>query len=225
MSIGRAQAIAIRDGFLNDIGIDPAPRELPIIDAVLAEVAQSFIDLAASNLDKSDSVSTGELASALTFSVELQGDTYQLSVGYEKGSNAAKYWDFNNKGVQGVNKPGNAPNSPYKFRYMGVSPRHALTILKWYRHNGKGAANIHKDHPVSGLEKKRVTLRQSIQKTDDLSSLAYATAMKMKRDGLKPTNYFDNAAAETFGPELIEVLQVALGGEVTMRIRKYGDNI
>lgn len=226
MSIGRTQALALRENFLEPYGIAPPGGVLPVIEEVLGMAAQEFIDAAVVNLDNSSSVSTGELASALTFAVQTQSaGVYILSVGFPKGSNAAKYWDFNNQGVQGVNKLGKAPQSPYKFRYLGVSPRHALAILKWYRHNGKSAANVHKDYPVSGLERKRVTLRQSVKESDQLQSLAYATAMKMKKEGLEPSHFFDKAVQSTFGPELIEALAVALGGDVILNVRKYRDDI
>jgi len=226
MSIGRAQAQLLRDRFLDNLGSDPPAGELPIIEEILGMAGKELIDIAVANLDKIGSVSTGGLATDLTFSVVSSGNTYELSVGYPKGSKSAIYWDFNNKGVQGVNKPGNAPNSPYKFRYMGVSKRHALAILKWYRSNGKAATNIHPDHPVSPLETKRKTLLQTTRKPKDtLKTLAYATAMKMKIEGLKPSAYFDDAVKSVFGPDLIDALQVALGGEVIMNIRKYGDNI
>lgn len=223
MSISRAQAQALRDKFLDDIGIEPPAGELPIIDQVLGLAAQEFIDTASANLDKANSVSTGELSSALTFAVDTENNTYILSVGYEKGSKAAVYYDYTNKGVQGVNKPGKAPGSPYKFRYLGVSPRHALAILKWYRQNGRSASNVNKDYPASGLEKKRLTLRSSIKEADSLKRLAYATAMKSKIEGLAPTHYFDDAVKSVFGPELIDSLQVALGGEVILRIRQTNE--
>lgn len=227
MSISRAQAIALREKFLDDLGVDPPAGELPIIEATLGLAAKEFIDAASANLDKTSSVSTGELAKALTFAVETAGNTYTLSIGYEKGSKAAVYWDFNNKGVQGVNKPGKAPGSPYKFRFLGVSENHRVAIEEYLRHNGVSAANVAVDYPVGGLEQKRLTLRESMKgkDTDAISSLAYAVGMKSKIGGLKPSNYFDDAVTEVLGPELIEALEVALGGEVIMRIRAYGDNI
>lgn len=222
-SIGRAQAQLLRDRFLDTLGTEPKAGELPILEKVMAEAALEFIDAATGNLDKTASVSKGELATSLTFAVQILGETYMLSVGYPQGSAASKYWDFNNKGVQGVTQGGKAPNSPYKFRYLGVSPRHALAILKWYRHNGISARRVRE--PVSGLETKRKTLRESIKKADSLTSLAYATAMAMKRDGLKPSGYFDSAVKEVFGPELMDALAVALGGDIILKIRQYGDNI
>jgi hypothetical protein len=226
MNLGRAQALALRENFLDTLGAAPVTGALPVIEEILGMAAKEFIDAAVVNLYNSSSVSTGELAASLTFAVNTQGaGTYILSVGYPKGSNAARYWDFNNQGVQGVNKPGKAPHSPYKFRYLGVSPRHALALLKWYRHNGRSATNIHKDHPVSGLERKRVNLRGSIKESNNLSGLAYATAMKMKIEGLEPSQYFDKATQSTFGPDLMEALAVALGGDVILNIRKYRDDI
>ena len=226
MSIGRAQAQLLRDGFLDNIGAAPPPGKLPIIEEILGMAGLEFIDAAAANLNASGSVSTGELITQLTVAVQTTGaSAYVLNVGYPAGSRAAVYWDFNNKGVQGVNKPGNAPGSPYKFRYLGVSGRHALAIAKWLRQNGRTAVPTKQEHAISALETKRVTLRQTVKQTDSIKSLAYATAMAMKRDGLKPSGYFDKAVAEVWGAELLEALSVALGGEVILNIRKYGDNL
>lgn len=227
MSISRAQTLALREKFLDDLGTEPPAGELPILDAVLGMAAKEFIDTASANLDKSSSVSTGELARSLTFAVETEGNTYTLSIGYEKGSKAAVYWDFNNKGVQGVTKPGKAPGSPYKFRFLGVSSRHASAIEAYLQHNGVSAANVAVDYPVGGLEKKRLSLREATKgkETSALSSLAYAVAMKSKKEGLAPSGYFDDAVREVLGPELIEALEIALAGEVILRIRQYKDDI
>ena len=219
MSISRSQAQALSEGLWLDLGSKPPTGRLEIIDAMLSLAAKRFIDTASDNLNKADAVDTGDLRTDLIFEVETSGNLYQMSVGYEAGGKASKYWDFVNKGVQGVKKGGKAPKSPYKFRFLGVSKKHAAAMEGWIRRSGISATNISAKHPASGLEAKRVTLRDSVQK-DPIKSLAYAMAFAAKREGMRPTGYFDNAVKDTLGPSFIEALEVALGGEVIVSIRQ-----
>ena len=219
MSISKSQAQALRDGFLDSFGSKPPTGNLPVIDAMLALAAQQFIDTASANLDKANAVNTGDLQTELRFEVETNAAVHTMSVGYDSTSNAAKYWDFTNKGVQGVHKPGKAPGSPYRFRFLGVSKKHAYAIEQWVRHNGMSAANISPKHPASGLERKRTSARQAAQERPSLR-LAYAMAMSSKKEGLRATRYFDNAVRDVLGPSFVEALEVALGGEVIISIRQ-----
>lgn len=218
MSISRAQAQALSDGFLDSLGRRPPTGKLPIVEAMLGAAAKTFIDTASDNLDKANAVNTGGLQTDLVFEVETEGDLYRMSVGYNAGTDSAKYYDFVNKGVQGVNKPGKAPGSPYKFKFLGVSKKHAYAIAQWYRRNGKSAANVNKDYALGG-ESKRTFARKATAETR-LKALSYATAKAAKIGGLKPTHYFDNAVKEVFSTSFIEALEVALGGEVIVSIRQ-----
>lgn len=221
MSISRAQAEALRDGFIDSLGRKPPEGELPIIDAMLGLAAQSFIDAASANLDRADAVDTGDLQRDLRFEVETNAGTYLLSVGYEQGSDSAKYYDYTNKGVRGVKKGGKAPGSPYKFRFLGVSKKHQYAMEQWVRRSGMSARNISPKHPVSGLEKKRASARVAKQE-NPTARLAYAMARNSKKEGLKPTHYFDDAVSSTFGPDFIKAMEIALGGEVIIRIKQEG---
>lgn len=218
MSISRAQASAIADGYLDSLGTAPPAEGLPIIEAVLSEAAKAFIDDAVANLDRKKAVDTGELATQLTFAVTVMGRDYLLTVGYPSGTDAAKYYDYVNKGVQGTMK-GNS--SPYRYRNNKVSKAFVDALMAWYRRQGKGAVNIRKS--VSALERKRVGLRNTAKKTDGLRNLAYATAVAIKKKGKAPTNYFDNAVSANFGNELVEVLSVALAGDVRLQIRQINN--
>lgn len=218
MSISRSQAQALKDGFLDSLGRQPPTGDLPIIEAMLGAAAKNFIDTASANLDKANAVNTGGLQTDLRFEVETSGATYQMSVGYESTTDSAKYYDFVNKGVQGVNKPGKAPGSPYKFRFLGVSRKHAYAIEQWYRHSGKSATAIRR--PASDLEGKRIMARDRTPDPNPIATLAYATAKASKREGLRATKYFDNAVKDVFGPSFIEALEVALGGEVIVSVRQ-----
>lgn len=218
MSISKSQASALKDGFLDDLGRKPPTGKLEIIDAMLSLAAHQFILQASANLNKADAVDTGDLSSDLTFEVETNGNIYLMSVGYEAGGKSSKYWDFVNKGVQGVKKGGKAPRSPYKFRFLGVSRKHAAAMEGWITRSGISVSSISRKHTV-GVESKRVSVSDSIQE-NPLKRMAYAMAGAAKREGIRPTNYFDNAVKDTLGPSFIEALEVALGGEVIVSIRQ-----
>lgn len=223
MSIGKAQAKALADGFLDNLGSAPPTEGFPVIEAILSEVAKDLIDTAAKNLQKAKAVSTGELITALTFQVEILGKTYVLSAGYDVNSNAAKYWDYRNQGVKGVINKGKAPKSPYSFKNLRVSKAHALAIHQWLQHNSKGATNVKK--PISRLESKRKGLLGAVKKRDNEMSLAYAVASSIKRSGIAPSNYFSNAIKSAMGKDMIGALETALAGDVRIKIRQFGDNL
>lgn len=219
MSISRSQAQAITDGFLDGLGSTrPAPGVMPIVEEVLSLAAEAFINNANENLRQSDAIATGELSTQLTFYVQQLGSTYELRVGYPKGSEAAKYYDFVNKGVQGLAGSGRAPGSPYKFKTPFASKKMAAAILKWYQQQGRGATSIQR--PMSGLESKRKSIRDTISQADSLKAMAYATAVNIKKKGREATKYFDKAVTNSFGPEFIESMAAALSGEVRLQIRQ-----
>lgn len=218
MSINKAQAKAIADGFLDTLGSAPPSNDLPILEAVLEQAARSFIQSATDKLDKAKAIDTGELSTELTFAVTTLGKDYILTVGYSSTSRAAKYFDYVNKGVSGTEKN---QGSPYSFKNNKVSRAFVDAIAAWQKRQGIGASNIRK--PVSGLERKRIGIRSTVKAASSLRSLAYATAVSIKKKGRKPTHYFDDAVKESFGPELIEALSVALAGDVRLQIRQINN--
>jgi hypothetical protein len=224
MGISRSQAQAIADGFLDSLGSSrPAPGSLPIVEATLALMAEAFINSANNNLNSADAVTTGELSKQLTFYVEQSGSVYELSVGYPASSAAAVYWDFVNKGVQGVNKAGKGAGSPYKFRFIGASKNHVDAIEAWLKTNGKGASNVRK--PMNALETKRKTIRNTISANNNLRSLAYATAVSSKINGLRATRFFDGAVESNFGKAALEAIAVSLAGEVRLSVRQLSGEL
>lgn len=220
MSIGKAQAEAIAEGFLDDLGSGKEGPGMPVVEGILAAAAQSLIEDAVRNLDAAGAVATGQLA-GITFQITRNDAAYTLAIGYPAGSPAAEYYDFVNLGVQGLDA-NPAPGSPYAFRTRKVSRKMANDIMQWYKQQGRGAANVKK--PKTGklgvLESKRKGLKDTIDKAKDLKSLAYATAVNIKKKGRKPTHYFNNAVLDNLGPGLRDALAVALKAEVIIELRK-----
>ena len=150
----------------------------------------------------------------MNFEVTYMGRNYVLTVGYEKGSKAEQYWDFVNKGVAGVGK--SLSGSPYKFRTKGASKKMVDAMQGWIsRHNIQPSDK----YSISGLEKKRKSIRSTVSKTTKLRSLATAFARSIKKKGIQPTNYFDNALKLFNSAEFQKDIAEAVGYEVQIAIK------
>ena len=190
------------------------------VEAILADYAKKFINAAQRNLRAKQKIDTGVLLD-MNFEVTYMGRNYVLTVGYEKGSKAEQYWDFVNKGVAGVGK--SLSGSPYKFKTKGASKKMIDAMQGWIsRHNIQPSDK----YSISGLEKKRKSIRSTVSKTTKLRSLATAFARGIKKKGIEQTNYFDNALKLFNSAEFQKDIAEAVGYEVQIAIRNsWGNNI
>lgn len=199
---------------------------LPAAEQLILLSAANFILNVQDNLTKANKIDTGDL-----FNDIAQGDLiktatgYQITLGYPKGSKAAKYYDFVNKGVQGFKEQTKAPNSPYKYKseYPKWGGEFHKAILGWYRrHASLGRKETQKEN-LSGLQKKRKKLTKMVDAEKSKKSLAYATAISIKRKGLKTTGFFDKAIQQSFGKEFTNQLGKAIGRDIQLLV-SYGNN-
>lgn len=182
------------------------------VEAILADYAKKFINAAQRNLRAKQKIDTGELLD-MNFEVNYMGRNYVLTIGYEKGSKAEKYWDFVNKGVAGVGK--SLSGSPYKFKTKGASKKMIDAMQGWItRHNIQPSDK----YTIKGLEKKRKAIRSTIKKSNNLRSLATAFARSIKKKGIEQTNYFDNALKLFNSAEFQKDIAEAVGYEVQIAI-------
>ena len=183
------------------------------VEAILADYAKKFINAAQRNLRAKQKIDTGTLFD-MNFEVSYMGRNYVLTVGYEKGSKAEEYWDFVNKGVAGVGK--SLSGSPYKFKTKGASKKMIDAMQGWIsRHNIQPSDK----YTIKGLEKKRKSIRSTVSKTTKLRSLAVAFARGIKKKGIQPTNYFDNALKLFNSAEFQKDIAEAVGYEVQIAIK------
>jgi hypothetical protein len=228
MSISKAQAKAIADGFLNTLGEQRMKEgELPVVEQLLKNFGADFIKQAQDNLDKSGSISSGNIND-----IKLQftkfGNSYNLSLGYPKGEPASKYWKFVNKGVQGYGGKNAKPNntdSQYKYKTPYPNRAMASSIFSWLNRARKSIRSDKYTVKETTGRKKNLALRKLLTDADNKRKLAYAISSKIKRDGLKATHYFDNAAKETFGKNFYEVMEVALGKDIQIKIKQIGKEL
>jgi hypothetical protein len=214
MSISKAQAQAIADGFLNTLGEQPMKQgELPVAERLLKDFGADFIKTAQANLRANGSIASGAIDDIRMYFSKF-GTTYSISLGYPKSEKASKYWDFINKGVKGTKNIKADSKTPYKFKPSKKSiPISA--VQGWLGYNKLKATAV-KPYRKLGVEAKAI---------DSKKSLAYVVARSIHRKGIRSTHYFDNAQKEVFGKNFYEVMEAALGKDIQIKIRQIGKEI
>jgi hypothetical protein len=214
MSISKAQAKAIGDGFLNTLGEQPMKEgDMPVIEKLLKDFGADFITTAQKNLNKNKSIASGAI-NDIRMQFTKFNTAYTISLGYPKSEPASKYWDFINKGVKGTKNVKADGNTPYKFN----PSKKAIPISaaqKWLGYNKLKVTAV-KKYKKLGVEEKAI---------DSKKSLAFMVARSIHRKGIRSTHYFDNAQKETFGKNFYEVMEAALGKDIQIKIRQIGKEI
>ena len=213
MSISKAQIQALRSGFLQSIG-DTAynvvkAEDLPILEKTLALYGKEFNDTIVKILDKDNITSSGRLAEPAMPIISKFGTGYVLSLGYEPGSEASKYYDFVNKGVKGTKNLKADSKTPYSFKGNKKAVP-VSSIEKWLGYNKLKSVSV-KRYTKLGTETKAIETKKS---------LAYVIARSIHTKGLKSTHYFDRAVAQVFNKEFIENIATAIGGDIQIQIKQ-----
>ena len=213
MSISKAQIQALRDSFIQSIGDTGFDKykdgELPILEETLAKYGQAFNDKITEILDKENITSSGKLAEPALPIITKFGTGYILSVGYQQGSEASKYYDFVNKGVKGTKNTKADGKTPYSFKTSKKAVP-VSSIEKWLSYNKLKTVAV-KKYTKLGAESKAIQGKKS---------LAWAIARSIHTKGLRSTHYFDKAVAQIFNKEFIESIAVAVGGDVQIQIKQ-----
>lgn len=214
MSITKAQASALAEGFLNTLGEQPMKQgEFPIIEKLLLDFGGDFIKNAQKNLNANNSIASGKI-NDIRMNFTKFGTNYTISLGYPKSEPASKYWDFINKGVKGTKNIKADAKTPYKFNPSKKSI--PISVAQgWLGYNKLKVVAV-KPYRKLGVETKA---------TDEKKSLAYVLARSIHRKGIRSTHYFDDAQKETFGKNFYEVMQVALGKDIQIKIKQIGKEL
>jgi hypothetical protein len=233
MSEAKAQAKALKEGFLKTIGdqynlIDPT--EFPVAEQMLMFYGKQFNDEVQKNLSKSGSIASGKIGDLVVPKVNKFGNNYEMWLGYDKDNPASVYYKFINKGVRGFGGENARPkkvasDSPYQYKTPYPNKKMATSILQWYRLGKAKTTNETQTKKLSKTQRKNKKLSNAVKKAPSLKTLAYATAAAIKRDGLRTTSYFDKAIKTVFNKEFFETMAVAFGGDVQLQIRQIGNKI
>ena len=213
MGIAKAQIKELQSGFiqsLGDTGFGKVnPNDLPILERVLAIYGEAFNKRVTQILDDENITSSGKLANPAEPIITKFGNAYILSVGYEQGSEASKYYDYVNKGVLGTTNEKADPNTPYKFDTAKKSVP-IKSIEKYLSYNKLKAVSV-KKYSKLGVESKAIESKKS---------LAFVIARSIHRKGIRSTKYFDRAIAQIFNKDFIADIALAIGGDVQIQIKQ-----
>jgi hypothetical protein len=213
VSIAQAQAAFLKEGGPMGGTLRPAPNELSDMEKLLAGYIERFLNKAADNLNKTNSVTTGNLLDSLDFNIESNRNGYTINF------TALDYYKFVDKGVRGAGRSAKNSTSPYKFKYITPSKSHVTAIEKWIIRNRLTATarDVNK-YGRTGRE------RKAIDPTKGRQTLAYIIARSIKRDGLYETGFWSDAFEETFRDFGVKMSE-ALGKTITVNLQQMAAEV
>lgn len=218
----------VNDSFLDKLGNEQtdfaALNELPSTKQIVILSAANFIQKVQEELQRAGKISSGNLEDGITSGdlIEDRGG-FEIDLGYQDTDPAAKYYDYVNKGVSGYES--GQPSSPYSFNSLKVSKAFVKSILQWYRKRGNAARNEDQKKGLSANQRKNKSLKRRVDKAKQLQSLAYATAVNIKKKGIKKTAFFDKAVEFSFGKGFIDAVSKTVGQDIKVYIRQLDKTI
>jgi hypothetical protein len=192
--------------------------KLSEFESVLVDAGSLFIYLAQKRIQAKNKIDTGALSDLQITSVSKEANRYSLTIGYPDGSPAWDYYDFQNKGVKGL-KSGN-PNSIYAYKSLGVSKKMINSLMAWYTRHSIFSLKEDQKKNLSGLQRKRKSISSIVSKANKLQSLAYATAISIKKKGLPKINFIDDNIEIAFNDAFIAKLELALGEDILLKFKQ-----
>jgi hypothetical protein len=214
VSIAQAQAAFLREGGPMGGTIRPAPNELSDMEKLLSEYITKFLNTAADNLNKTQSVTTGNLLDSLNFEIVSDRNGYTINF------TALDYYKFVDKGVQGTGPGSKNITSPYK--YKDKAPP-VVEILKWLRRNVNAGRNEDQQRKLSKLQKKRRSIKAATERIRP-RTLAFLISRKIKRVGLPYTGFWSDAFNDTFKDFGVKMSE-ALGKTITVNLQQMAKDI
>lgn len=182
MSISKAQAEALAEGFLDNLGSDRSEFLPKNVYTELFLLVGELIETAQNNLNTANITNTGKLSESIIADEPIQsGNEIRVDVLMNF------YGQFHNKGVKGTRS--GRSTAGYSFKNEIVSRKMYAAIKEWIKRAGATTRTVKKYKGYGAHESKR----KSIAQYDSV----YATARSIKMHGLKSTGFMDNAIADT----------------------------
>lgn len=220
-SIKQEQDVVVNDGTIENLARSKKDygslNELPFTEQTILKYVGRFILKAIATLKKKKLVDTGELSSTINSGDLLNTNgLYSIQVGYPADSEAAKYFDYVNQGVTGVQSK--MPISEYKFKKENPSTNGPMVkaIEKWVQRKGIQARFETKRTSTKPLQQKRL----SLSKISPTRQAAWLIARSIKRKGLERSGFIDDSIKSAFGQEFLDAIGTAVGGDVRVYIRQ-----
>jgi hypothetical protein len=213
-TIAQAQAAFLKAGGLETGGISRQPmRQVDPMQEILSKYIVEFLQTASDNLNKTGSITTGNLEQSLDF------DITRTAGGYRIDFKALDYYKFVDKGVRGAGRSLKNSTSPYRFKFLTPSKSHVTAIEKWIIRNRLTATA--RDVRRSGSIGRE---RKAIDPAKGRRTLAYIIAKSIKKDGLYATNFWTDAFDKTFQDFGAEMTK-ALGQTITVSLEQMKDDL
>jgi hypothetical protein len=182
MSISKAQAEALAEGFLDNLGSSKDEFQPKHTYTELFLLVGELIDTAQKNLNKAGLVSSGKGSESIAADEPVQnGGVISVDVLMNY------YLQFHNKGVQGTRS--GRSTAGYSFKNEIVSRNMYNEIDEWIKRAGLSTRTV-KKYKGYGKHESR---RKSIASIDS----TYAMARSIKMHGLKPSGFMDAAIQST----------------------------
>ena len=211
-SIAQAQEAFLKAGGLETGGIDkPAMRQVDPMQEILSKYIVEFLNTASDNLNKTNSITTGNLENSLDF------DITRTAGGYRIDFKALDYYKFVDKGVRGAGTSRKNNTSPYSFKYITPSKSHVTAIEKWIIRNRLTAT-------ARDLKGRTGRERKAIDPAKGRRTLAYIIAKSIKRDGLYETGFWSDAFDQTFKDFGVK-MSAALGKAITVNLEQMKEDL
>jgi hypothetical protein len=192
---------------LSDLGTDLSePAEFnSLIEEAVIRFVNSLSDAMKSNLTERDAyyADSDLVQSIITLPLNVNGTTFSMAIDMNY------YGDFLNKGVSGTR---NKFNSPYSFKKESVSPAFNKSLRKWITKRGIPIQSRYSN--TRNLTKSARAKKQIDEKT----KMAYAMGMGIKREGIEPTHFIDDALSEKSIQTFAQSLADALGRSISVTI-------
>ena len=195
MSINKAQAAALAEGFFDNLGEDKSVLKPKETFTELLLLAGELVEETQANLINGNHISTGEGSA----SIELQNPEQNGNV-LTVDMLMAYYLQFVNDGVKGT-KSG---EGLYQFKSENPSPAMIAALQR----------SINKARKKSTITKKYSAVsKHEIKTANNSKAAAWGAAVNIKRYGIKPSGFL-NRAIETTSQKIQERLGAALAIDI-----------
>lgn len=190
------------------------------VEDLLLKFRALIIERLTAQLQAVDRVSTGSLAQSIDGQVTKDSSSVTLEISMED------YWKFVNDGVNGYNK---SWNSPYNFKNNGKAANigamlefiNNRAIDDYKTPSGKIIFSVNppakKQKQIKSLKSKRVkkAFKQYTKEKRKLT-LAYLIGKRIKKVGIKPTNFFNDVINEDLRMQMEKELTDALKMDIEL---------
>jgi len=156
--------------------------------ALVTKWLEGVVKLAKQNLANANAIASNSLAQSIVVEpITLTDSSFVVAI------KANDYWKFVDLGVKGAVSSSRAPNSPFQYRDKRPPIR---PIQEWI---------AFKSIPLEGRDKQAAN-----------RSFAINIANKIRREGLKATNFMSNAVTEDMVAVLTENIAEVLGKSISV---------